>query len=82
MVIGGLEEFATQDNDGPEIELFMNNIDFIYGGITDESPSLYAVVQDDSGINTTGNGIGHDLVATLDDNSQSSIVLIIFMNQI
>jgi hypothetical protein len=47
----------------------------MYGGITDEAPSLYAVVQDDSGINTTGNGIGHDLVATLDENSQSSIVL-------
>lgn len=75
IVIGGFEEFATEDNDGPEIELFMNNIDFIFGGITDESPSLYAVVQDDSGINTTGNGIGHDLVATLDDNTQSSIVL-------
>ena len=75
VVIGGFEELAEEDNDGPDIELFMNNTDFMYGGITDESPSLYAVVQDDSGINTTGNGIGHDLVATLDENSQSSIVL-------
>ena len=75
VVIGGFDESAAADNDGPDIELFMNNTDFIYGGITDDSPSLYAVVQDDSGINTTGNGIGHDFVATLDENSQSSIVL-------
>lgn len=75
VVIGGFDESAAADNDGPDIELFMNNADFMYGGITDENPSLYAVVSDDSGINTTGNGIGHDLVATLDDDSQSSIVL-------
>ena len=53
----------------------MNNADFRYGGITDAHPSLYALISDDSGINTTGNGIGHDLVATLDDDSQSSVVL-------
>jgi len=75
VVIGGFDETAVEDNVGPDIELFMNSADFMFGGITDENPSLYALVQDDSGINTTGNGIGHDLVATLDEDSQSSIVL-------
>ena len=75
IVIGGFDENAEVDNIGPVIDLYMNNIDFKYGGITDANPSLYAVISDDSGINTTGNGIGHDLVATLDDDSQSSVVL-------
>ena len=75
IVIGGFDEDAEVDNIGPVIDLYMNNTDFRYGGITDANPILYAVISDDSGINTTGNGIGHDLVATLDDDSQSSVVL-------
>ena len=75
IVIGGFDENSEVDNTGPVIDLYMNNTDFRYGGITDANPSLYAEISDDSGINTTGNGIGHDLVATLDDDSQSSVVL-------
>ena len=75
MVIGGFDENAETDDFGPDVELFMNTEDFRYGGITDANPSLYAVVRDESGINTTGNGIGHDIIATLDEDSQSSIVL-------
>ena len=75
IVIGGFDENYEVDNTGPVIDLYMNNTDFRYGGITDANPSLYAEISDDSGINTTGNGIGHDLVATLDDDSQSSVVL-------
>ena len=74
IVIGGFDEDAEVDNIGPVIDLYMNNTDFRYGGITDANP-IHAVISDDSGINTTGNGIGHDLVATLDDDSQSSVVL-------
>lgn len=75
LVIGGFDQNSEADYTGPEIDLFMNNSDFRFGGITDPHPSLYALISDDSGINTTGNGIGHDIVATLDNDSQSSIVL-------
>ena len=36
---------------------------------------LYSVLKDESGINTIGNGIGHDLTAILDGNTGNSIVL-------
>ena len=75
IVIDGFDENSEVDNTGPVIDLYMNNTDFRFGGITDANPSLYAEISDDSGINTTGNGIGHDLVATLDGDSQSSVVL-------
>ena len=75
VVIGGFNENAELDVDGPEIELFMNDVSFMAGGVTNSSPSLFAQVKDDSGINTTGNGIGHDIVAVLDEDSQNSIVL-------
>ncbi len=75
VVIGGFDANADQDEEGPIVELFLNHSDFRYGGITDSNPSLYAIISDDSGINTTGNGIGHDIVATIDENSQTSVVL-------
>ncbi|MEA1874142.1 MAG: type IX secretion system sortase PorU [Bacteroidota bacterium] len=73
--IGGSSDTDITDNFGPEIELFMNNTDFIDGGITDENPILLAYIFDDSGINTVGNGIGHDITAVLDYNTLNAIVL-------
>jgi hypothetical protein len=48
----------------------MNDYDFVNGGITDSEPLLIAVVSDSSGINTIGNGIGHDLTAILDESGK------------
>ena len=63
--IGGLNENAPEDNEGPTIALFMNDENFISGGITNEEPTLLAKLQDENGINTAS-GIGHDIIAILD----------------
>lgn len=75
LVIGGFNPDAPIDNDGPEITLFMNDPMFQSGGITDENPILLAFVSDESGINTVGSGIGHDIVAVLDGNTEKPIIL-------
>ena len=75
LFIGGYDENALADDFGPDIQLYMNDVSFREGGITNSSPSLYAEVTDESGVNTTGNGIGHDIVAVLDENTQDAIVL-------
>lgn len=64
-IIGGFNDDAETDNDPPEIRLFIDDTLFVSGGITGESPLLLAYVEDESGINTTGAGIGHDIMATL-----------------
>lgn len=74
-VIGGSNDSAVVDGVGPTVRLYMNNESFAYGGTTDENPSLYAVVSDTNGINTVGNGIGHDITAVLDDNTTSTLNL-------
>ncbi|HOW31682.1 MAG TPA: hypothetical protein PLP88_08950, partial [Bacteroidales bacterium] len=66
---------VTNDNAGPLILLFMNDRYFINGGTTDENPLLIATVSDESGINTVGTGIGHDLTAILDDNLDNPFIL-------
>lgn len=63
--VGGINENAAEDNTPPTVRLFMNDESFISGGITNESPILLAILEDENGLNTAS-GIGHDMVAILD----------------
>lgn len=74
-IVGGTNPNAPKDEDGPTIQLFMNDEKFISGSITDENPDLLGIIFDENGINTVGNGIGHDLVAILDENTEKAINL-------
>ncbi|MAX78878.1 MAG: hypothetical protein CL843_01720 [Crocinitomicaceae bacterium] len=74
-VVGGTDENAVEDNNGPEVQLWMNDETFVMGGITDENPLIYARVYDENGINTVGSGIGHDILATLNEESADAMVL-------
>jgi Peptidase family C25 len=73
--IGGTADSVDVDTKGPELSLFMNDDNFVFGGITDENPILLAKVSDLHGINMVGNGIGHDIVAVLDDKTEDSFIL-------
>ena len=73
--VGGIGNENASDAEPPAMELFMNDSFFVDGGITDPHPTLLVYVTDNYGINTTGNGIGHDLTATLDDDRVNSIIL-------
>jgi hypothetical protein len=75
IIVGGFTNSITIDNEGPDIKLFMNDTLFRDGGITDSDPRLLAIIVDQSGINTTGSGIGHDLTGFLDNDLDKSFVL-------
>ncbi|MDF2450688.1 MAG: hypothetical protein K0S26_192 [Bacteroidota bacterium] len=75
VVIGGSNTNAIADNQGPNVSLYMNDKKFVSGGTTNENPKIYAEITDVSGINTIGTGIGHDVVAVLDENSSKPIIL-------
>ncbi|MGB5942046.1 MAG: type IX secretion system sortase PorU [Leeuwenhoekiella sp.] len=72
--VGGLNTEAPEDNEGPLIELFMNDDSFVNGGITNESPFLLVKLEDENGINTAS-GIGHDLTAIIDGDETNPIIL-------
>ena len=74
-VIGGTADDIMYDYDEAELSLFMNDTLFVNGGITDANPILLAHIFDLSGINTVGNGIGHDITAVLDGNTANPYVL-------
>lgn len=65
-VLGGSAEDVEEDTTPPVInQLYMNSSNFKDGDAVNSTPYLYAMVEDESGINTSGNGIGHDLVITI-----------------
>ncbi|WP_092847897.1 type IX secretion system sortase PorU [Algibacter pectinivorans] len=72
--IGGLNEDAPEDNTGPVVTLYMNDENFVTGGITNESPTLLAKLEDANGINTAS-GIGHDIVGVLDGDETNPVIL-------
>ncbi len=74
ILVGGINENAEQDNTGPVIKLYMNDENFVSGGITNEAPTLLAKLQDDNGINTSS-GIGHDIIAIIDGDETNPFVL-------
>ncbi|HCC71916.1 MAG TPA: hypothetical protein DEQ09_12310 [Bacteroidales bacterium] len=75
LIIGGLKSSSLTDTTGPLIRLFLNDTLFRNGGITDTDPVLLALISDPSSINTSGMGIGHDIVAVIDEESNSSVIL-------
>ncbi|MCF8231056.1 MAG: type IX secretion system sortase PorU [Bacteroidales bacterium] len=74
IMVGGFNENAETDNQGPDIKLFINDTTFKSGGITDSNPVLHAKVSDENGINTVGNGIGHDLTAYIDKKANIKVL--------
>ncbi len=75
ITIGGISDITEIDNEGPEIELFLNDTAFVYGGIANEEPIFISKLTDESGINTSGIGIGHDITAIIDGNRDDIIIL-------
>ena len=75
VIIGGVNPQGLNDNVGPDIKIYLNNENFVNGGLTDETPFLIAKLRDENGINTVGNGIGHDITIVIDEKTSNPIIL-------
>ena len=65
IIVGGMNQNAELDEEGPEIKLYIDDEKFVDGSMTNENPILLAFVKDKNGINTSSAAIGHDITATL-----------------
>lgn len=74
LMLGGLNDTAEICSAAPTIRLFIGDTNFRSGGLTDDSPTLLAFLNDSAGINV-GAGLGHDITAVLDGNPGSLVVL-------
>lgn len=73
--IGGSSDSFDMNVEAPKVQLFMGDSTFKSGGITSENPSLFAILEAEGGINTSGNGLGHDITAVLDEETNSTLIL-------
>ncbi len=75
--IGGSETVFNPDNQGPEINAYMNDTTFVNGGQIQPNGVLLARVFDLNGLNATGSGIGRDMIAILDEGTENEQYLIL-----
>ncbi len=74
-LVGGTIDDLSTDSLGPDIRLYLNTPDFVCGGKVNQTPYLVAELHDPDGLNTSGNGIGHDIVVTIDNNPEYTYIL-------
>jgi hypothetical protein len=75
IIVGTTSDTISPDNIGPEMKLYLNDEQFVYGGVTNENPTLIVKLKDDNGINITGRGVGRDISMVLNDNITKNVAL-------
>lgn len=65
--VNGITSVEQNDFDGPEIEIYLDSRDFKPLDIVSMNPLLIVDLSDETGINTTGLGIGHKIEAWIND---------------
>ncbi len=75
-LVGQTEDGAMDtDSVGPKMTIYLNTPDFVDGARVNPSPYLIAELEDEDGINATGSGIGHDIIAMIDNSPMYTYVL-------
>lgn len=73
--VGGFSDYPVTDNNPPKVRPFIEDSLFRNGGLTGPNTLLYAILEDETGINVSGNAVGHDLTAVLDGKVQEAFIL-------
>ena len=73
--LNGTDAAAATDTLGPSVFVYLDTPDFVDGGITSSNPVFGAQITDESGINASGSGVGHDIELTIDGDAASVVVL-------
>ena len=75
LLFNGINPDAEQDSEGPVMDVYLNDPAFVNGNLVGSTSTLLVDLEDPSGINTTGTGIGHEMIATIDTTPQKTILL-------
>ena len=73
--VGGTAPGLAADTVGPDIRLYLNTPSFQYGASVNPTPMLIAELFDESGLNASGNGLGHNILLVIDNNPEWTWVL-------
>lgn len=73
IVVGGTNPNAVDDGKGPEIEIYFDDESYKDSYLVNQNFLLIAKLSDQTGLNTTGTGIGHKLEGILNNNENNAI---------
>lgn len=75
ITVGSAGNPIPDDGKGPVIEIYFDSFDNISGTLIRPNSQLLLKLEDETGINTTGLGLGHKMEAKLNDNQSATIDL-------
>jgi hypothetical protein len=73
IIVGGTDTTVIDDGNGPEIEIFFDDATFYNAYLVGPDPKLIVKLSDETGLNTTGTGVGHKLEGILNDDEAAPI---------
>jgi hypothetical protein len=65
VLINGIDATAAIDTVGPQISIYLDDLNFRPGDVVKSSPTMIVRLNDENGINTSTAGVGHQLSATI-----------------
>ncbi len=75
ITVNGTDSTTYSEKNGPEIKIALDNPEDTDGYLVNPDFTLYVKLNDETGLNTTGNGIGHTLEGILNNNETEPIDL-------
>lgn len=75
IIVGGTNSSVVNDGTGPKIEVYFDSYSSKDSYLVNSSFVLYVKLKDETGLNTTGVGVGHKLEAVLNDDESNPIDL-------
>mgnify|MGYP000157993266 CR=1 FL=1 len=73
VIIGGTDTTTVNDGKGPKMEIYFDNTAFNNGYLVNPNSTLIVDLSDQTGINTTGTGVGHKLEGILNNDENNPI---------
>ncbi|NOX19624.1 MAG: type IX secretion system sortase PorU [Chlorobi bacterium] len=74
-IVGGTDTTAQNDGVGPSIDIYFDEFDSGSSYLVNQNFDLLVKLKDDTGLNTTGNGVGHRLEGVLNDDEENAVDL-------
>ena len=75
--IGSSLSGIVNDEAGPVVKVYMNDTTFRYGGKVSADAKLVVKVSDANGLNSTGSGIGRDMIAIFDEGTADEMIYVL-----
>ena len=70
--VGGTSDSPPNDVVGPDIVLYLGDSTFVSGATVNADPELIVSLFDESGINTVGTGVGHEILLSIDGDEEGA----------